>query len=706
MRDSPIDREDAPAARNAAIGMGIVGIVLLGLALAAAVLAIRFVETERERDLRAWQVRLGIVAASRAAAIDGWLAHQKSVVRDLAENAALQIYMTELELAGGDPQALADEPAQAGYLRNLLQATADREGFATSRLSQVQANVARPGGAGLALVDQRGRMLVRSAQMPPPAPAVTEAIANRKPGQAALVDLFLGLDNEPMIGFIQPVFPVQVDPGAAREIGLVLSLRPVADILADLLMQPGETLTTAESLLVRLSGGNLVYLTRLGDGASPLKRSLSLETPGLAEARLVKAPGDFVEASDYANRPVLATSRALGEAPWVLIRKVESAEAMAETRTRTRTLTFSLLGAIAIACLVALLVWRHGTSLRAAESAHRYRTMAARFEGLNRFLKLVTDGQPTAIAALDRDGRVSFVNRQAAAFVGLSGEDALGKDLSSLLGPARAKPFEDLNRTARETERATRGVATQGEQGREQVLKSDHIPLGRTEGFGDGGVLMVIEDITELMRERGRRERTLRNLVATLVAVVDRRDPYSAHHSARVAEVARAIAGEMQLDTAALDTVEIAAALMNLGKIGVPTELLTKTAPLDEAEIRMIRDSVLASADLLEGVEFDGPVVETLRQMQEHWDGSGQPKGLAGETILLTARIVAVANAFVGMTSARAYRPGRDVDVAASLLIEDAGRRFDRRPVMALVNLIENRGMRDRWRRYGDMSAA
>jgi len=114
MRDSPIDREDAPAARNAAIGMGIVGIVLLGLALAAAVLAIRFVETERDRDLRAWQVRLGIVAASRAAAIDGWLAHQKSVVRDLAENAALQIYMTELELAGGDPQALADEPAQAG----------------------------------------------------------------------------------------------------------------------------------------------------------------------------------------------------------------------------------------------------------------------------------------------------------------------------------------------------------------------------------------------------------------------------------------------------------------------------------------------------------------------------------------------------------------------------------------------------------------
>jgi HD-GYP domain-containing protein (c-di-GMP phosphodiesterase class II) len=216
------------------------------------------------------------------------------------------------------------------------------------------------------------------------------------------------------------------------------------------------------------------------------------------------------------------------------------------------------------------------------------------------------------------------------------------------------------------------------------------------------GVLVVEQDVTQAVTERERRERMQRQLVSTLVRLVDRRDPYAGDHSGRVADVARAIAEEMGLDAVTAETVETAGKLMSLGKILVPSEVLTRPGKLSEDEMRLVRESLDTAADFLVGVEFDGPVVETLRQLRERWDGSGEPEGHAGEAILLTARIVAVANAFVAMVSHRAFRPGMRFDDAAERLMSECGRAFDRRVVAALLNRLDNHGGRDAWARYQD----
>jgi HD-GYP domain-containing protein (c-di-GMP phosphodiesterase class II) len=83
--------------------------------------------------------------------------------------------------------------------------------------------------------------------------------------------------------------------------------------------------------------------------------------------------------------------------------------------------------------------------------------------------------------------------------------------------------------------------------------------------------------------------------------------------------------------------------------------------------------------------------VETLRQAQERWDGSGQPRGLKGDAILVTARIIGVANALVGMISDRAFRQGMSVDAAIEILFKESGKAYDRRVVAALVNYLDNR---------------
>ena len=88
--------------------------------------------------------------------------------------------------------------------------------------------------------------------------------------------------------------------------------------------------------------------------------------------------------------------------------------------------------------------------------------------------------------------------------------------------------------------------------------------------------------------------------------------------------------------------------------------------------------------------------------MQEHFDGTGIPKGLKGEDILPTARVVAVANTFVAMVSARSYRKGMEFDRAMAVLQQESGQAFDRRAVTALINYIENRDGRTEWASFGD----
>ena len=341
-------------------------------------------------------------------------------------------------------------------------------------------------------------------------------------------------------------------------------------------------------------------------------------------------------------------------------------------------------------------VWRHGTSVRAAEAAESFRVANDRLENFSKFLRVVTDGQPNAVSAVTEDGRYTFANAKAAESTGITQEEMLGKTMASVIGPVRAKILPDINtETLRALEPRNRQHTFEEEDGVRHLM-SDHIPLRGDRDYPPG-VLMILQDITEVVGEREGRERTMRDLVTTLVRLVDRRDPFSADQSQRVAEVAAAIADEMGEPEETHRTVDIAGNLMNLGKILVPPEILTKTGGLTEEEANQIRESLLATAEMVEGVDFDLPVADTLRHLQERWDGSGYPAGLTGDAIAMGARIIAVANAFVGMVSARAYREAMGFDQASGQLMADAGSRYDSRPVAALVNIVNNRGGRERW---------
>ncbi|HKJ09507.1 MAG TPA: HD domain-containing phosphohydrolase, partial [Gammaproteobacteria bacterium] len=139
--------------------------------------------------------------------------------------------------------------------------------------------------------------------------------------------------------------------------------------------------------------------------------------------------------------------------------------------------------------------------------------------------------------------------------------------------------------------------------------------------------------------------------------------------------------------------------LANLGKIFVPKEILTKTGALTEADQEVLKKHVQYTLDILSGIDFDGPVLETIAQKQEHSDGSGYPKGLMGDQMLLTAKILAAANAFVAMVSPRAYRDAVSVEAALDQLLADSHSRYDRHVVAALFHVAENRSDWSAWPR-------
>ncbi|MDF2366147.1 HD domain-containing phosphohydrolase [Sneathiella sp.] len=678
-------------------------LLLMAVVIAGIWGTFKFVEEQRSRDLRNWEVRLGIVADSRAASVDDWLRKQEQAIGTLANNASLQVYLTQLVIETAENGNSIAEVPEAGYLINLLNNQAIISGFWEPEEPQIRANVARPGRAGIGLTDATGKLLVSSGNMPPMNPTIRAAMAKAGDGEPALIDLYEGINGDPTMGFVWPIFAVQ-DEGSPKDIiGYVVGLRTVETSLFPLLFQPGDTLQTAENYLVRKDAKLVQYISPLADGTLALARKLSAQDD-LAAAFVIENPGSFELASNYLGSKVLVTGRALTAAPWFLVRTVSEQEALAETDQRLSTMLGIFILLIFAVAGTVVAVWRHGTSIRAAELAVRYKGMAEQLRERSEFLKIVTDQQPTSIAVFDAEDKYTFANSVAAEDVEISQDEMIGKKAASVLGPEQAREIIEMTNLVRQDYEPRSSISRMkatGENAADRVVKSDFVPL-RSARVNSKEVLTVFQDISDVVIAQERRESVLRALVSTLVAFVDRRDPYSADQSRRVAKVAVAIAEEMGASEELVRTVDIAGNLMNIGKILVPPEILTKTKNLTKKEMEIIRNSLVASADLLDEVDFDLPVAGTLRQLQENFDGSGQPNGLVGTEISEPARIIAVANAFVGMVSPRAYRSALSFSAAVKNLLEDADIRFDRRMVSALINYLENRGGRENWKYFSE----
>ncbi|MDD3847458.1 MAG: PAS domain S-box protein [Syntrophorhabdaceae bacterium] len=186
-----------------------------------------------------------------------------------------------------------------------------------------------------------------------------------------------------------------------------------------------------------------------------------------------------------------------------------------------------------------------------------------------------------------------------------------------------------------------------------------------------GGLICVVRDTTDrkLAEERLKQtmEKLRKNLVGTIHAMsltVEARDPYTAGHQERVSSLAWVIAQEMGLPNDTVDTIRMAGSIHDIGKISVPAEILSKPGKLTDIEFSLIKVHPQSGYDIIKDTELPHPIAEIVLQHHERLDGSGYPRGLKGEQILLESQIISVADVVEAMASHRPYRPARGIDSA------------------------------------------
>ncbi len=201
------------------------------------------------------------------------------------------------------------------------------------------------------------------------------------------------------------------------------------------------------------------------------------------------------------------------------------------------------------------------------------------------------------------------------------------------------------------------------------------------------------------LRTRGERDDAVTALEGVLLQTIDaisrtveKRDPYTAGHQHRVAQLAEAIAREMGLSESQITGIRLGSTIHDIGKIYIPAELLNRPGKLSNHEFALIKSHPAVGYDIVKDVDFHWPVSEMIRQHHERLDGSGYPDGLQGEEIILEARILAVADVIEAIAAHRPYRAALGVDKGLEVIQQGSGTQFDADVVDCCVQLFQQKG--------------
>jgi PAS domain S-box-containing protein len=219
-------------------------------------------------------------------------------------------------------------------------------------------------------------------------------------------------------------------------------------------------------------------------------------------------------------------------------------------------------------------------------------------------------------------------------------------------------------------------------------------PDGRARGISG-----TLRDITERKQAEVKLQQTLESLrkafgvtIGVMVAAIEMRDPYTAGHQNRVANLARTIAMEMKLPQDKIDGILMAGSIHDIGKLSIPSEILTKPTKLSNLEFSLIKEHPRIGYEMLKDVESPWPLAEIVYQHHERMNGSGYPRNLKGDEILLESQILAVADVVEAMGCHRPYRPTLGIDAALEEITKNKGILYDNNVVDACLKLFREKG--------------
>ncbi len=322
-------------------------------------------------------------------------------------------------------------------------------------------------------------------------------------------------------------------------------------------------------------------------------------------------------------------------------------------------------------------------------------------ESEQKYRELVENAN-SIILRWSQNGEISFLNEFGLQFFGYYKEAILGRHVVGTIVPESESTGRDLRPLMDKITANPKDF----EQNINENMRSngDRVWISWTNKAvldREGKVLEILSigsDITERKQVDEELQHTLESLrkafnttIQVMVSAVETRDPYTAGHQVRSANLARTIATEMGLAQDKIEGIRMAGIIHDIGKLSIPAEILSKPTKLSAIEFSLIKEHARRGYEMLKDVESAWPLAEIVRQHHEQMDGSGYPRNLKGDDILMEARILAVADVVEAMASHRPYRPSLGIGAALNEIEKNKGTLYDAPAVDACLRLFREK---------------
>jgi PAS domain S-box-containing protein len=657
------------------IGLAIIASVAVG-----AVLWVAWGLQERERQYVAnLQGRLELLASSQVQLVEALTQESRQQANRVIRAELFRLYAAEIDLIEDDvarivagplpghplSAGLAELSAQLPMMHSLLTEFTRISGYISGRV------VNRNGSVYIATDGTTTPLRPDQAEL------VRKVLEEREDQFGPLRHTAHGLVLESFL----PIFPPGASSKEARPVAVLVLAQAVSDRMNEVsggnrLIIKGESIR----LVQQAAGGYEEVVPWLPGGLRTIGTTLDLDS-----AQRMR----FAERSSLsAAQQVYSVGMPVPKMNWWIVAEADYNVAREGLRSERRVL-------ISIAALLILVfsatfgaVWVKFFGTQDRKLANYFEAMAQRIENQRQLLDRINSTIADCIVLKDLSGRYLYVNQAFARATGRSADELVGLDDEAVFGydTARRLDYSDQQvQAGSELVTCNETVYLQSRQHHLQISKS---PLHDAEGRLTG-IVSVSRDVTEMVEHQRRQEQATQKTVEALVRAVELTDPYLAGHSRLMGSLAIAVAKVLNASNQETATMATAANLCQIGKLFIDRQLLFKTEVFTAEEKKAMETHVTHAAKVLHGIDFGLPVCETVEQMHECPDGSGYPKGLRGEAIVLPARVLGVVNSFCAMVEPRAYRGARPVEEALQLL-RAAGPAYDQRVVAALDEVVHS----------------
>ena len=316
-------------------------------------------------------------------------------------------------------------------------------------------------------------------------------------------------------------------------------------------------------------------------------------------------------------------------------------------------------------------------------------------------LQMIMDSVPALIFYKDTEGRIIRANKILADSLKMPIKDMIGKTTEELFPKEQAENMRKDDKEVMISGKPKKNIIEPYDtpEGVRWVI-SDKIPYRDKKGKVTG-IIGLAKDVTaqrkseqELLQSYQKLKKNMDATLETISNIIEAKDPYTAGHQQRVSKLSIAIAKELHLSQDMIEGIRIASIIHDIGKIVLPTEILSKPSRLDDIEFSLVKRHSQMGHDILKTIDFSYPVAEIVLQHHERLNGSGYPNHLKGDEIFLEARILGVTDVVEAISSHRPYRAALGVDAALGEISKNKGILYDPKVVDTCIELFKEKGFK------------